>query len=344
VPSTFQGTVNVGTGGLVLDGGTAMGDTAAIILPNTQFPPLTGLTISGGTETIGSLAGGGAAAPLTLNSTLITGNNNASTTFSGAISGIVGAGLVKVGTGTFTLTNDNNYAGGTTINGGTLLVNNPPSTTGTGHSGTGSGTIVVNSGGTLGGTGNHNGNVTINNGGLANGPARIFGSVTVNSGGTLAGNITISGGSFSILSVGSGGHVAPGASIGTINADLLTLSAGSILDFELDTVLGVDKSDLINVLSTGASSLQINGGTLNLTNLGNMTVGTYTLIDYVGSSFTGSLSNLSLGTVPAGFNYSLNNNTTNRSIELIVSVPEPATWVLCAMAVAVFFFRARRSG
>jgi len=145
------------------------------------------------------------------------------------------------------------------------------------------------------------------------------------------------------LSVGSGGHVAPGASIGTINADLLTLSAGSMLDFELDTVLGVDKSDLINVLSTGASSLQINGGTINLTNLGNMTVGTYTLIDY-NSTMSGSINNLSLGTVPAGFNYSLNNNTANKSIELIVSVPEPATWVLCITAVALFFCRARRAG
>lgn len=343
-PSTFQGTVNVGAGGLELNGGTAMGDLASIVVPPNTFPPLI-VTISGGTETIGSLSGGGTSGGnLVLNSSLITGNNNSSTTFAGAISG--SGGLTKVGTGTFTVTNDNNYSGGTTINGGTLLVNNPPSTTGTGHSGTGSGTIVVNSGGTLGGTGNHNGNVTINSGGLANGPAKIFGGVLVNSGGTLAGNITMASGTFNagVLSVASGGHVAPGASIGTINAESLILSSGSILDYELDTVSGVDKSDLINVTATGASSLQINGGTINLTNLGNMTVGTYTLIDYTFSSFSGSINNLSLGTVPAGFSYSLNNNTTNRSIDLIVSVPEPATWVLCAMAAAVLFFRARRSG
>jgi fibronectin-binding autotransporter adhesin len=193
----------------------------------------------------------------------------------------------------------------------------------------------------LGGTGNHNGNVIINSGGLATGPGRIFGflGVTVNSGGTLAGTSIID----SSLFVAGGGHVAPGASIGTITVGSLNLSAGSILDFELDTVSDVDKSDLINVLSTGANSLQINGGTINLTNLGNMTVGTYTLIDY-NSTMSGSVNNLSFGTVPAGFNYSLNNNTTNRSIDLIVSVPEPATWVLCAMAAAVFFFRARRSG
>jgi fibronectin-binding autotransporter adhesin len=345
VPSTFQGTVNVGQSGLELNGGTAMGDTAAIVMSSIPFTPGL-LTISGGTETIGSLSGGSASSGnITLNSTLVTGNNNNSTTYSGIMSGVVAAGLVKVGTGTFTLTNNNNYAGGTTINGGTLLVNNPPSTTGTGHSGTGSGTIVVNSGGTLGGTGNHNGAVIINDGGLANGPARIFGSgfyggVTVNSGGTLAGNITISGPENGSLLVASGGHVAPGASIGTINADYLTLSAGSILDFELDTLLGVHKSDLINVLSTSSNALQLNGGIINLTNLGNMTVGTYTIIDY-NSTMSGSISNLSFGTVPVGFSYSLNNNTTNKSIDLIVGVvPEPATWLLCAMAAAVFFYRA----
>jgi autotransporter-associated beta strand protein len=345
VPSTFQGTINVGLGGLQLNGGTAMGDTAAIVLPNTQLPPATSLEISGGTETIGSLAGGGPAAELIhdVGAGLIKGNDNSSTTFSGKITN--SGSLAKIGSGTFTLTNDNNYSGGTTVNGGTLLVNNPPSATGTGHSGTGSGTIVVNAGGTLGGTGNHNGSVTINDGGLVNGPARIFGSalgfggVTVNSGGTLAGNIAISGGIFSSLSVASGGHVAPGASIGTINADYLTLSAGSILDFELDTVLGVDKSDLINVLSTGGTT--INGGTINLRNLGNMTVGTYILIDYTGN-MSGSINNLSFGTVPAGFSYSLNNNTSNKSIELIVGVvPEPATWLLCAMAAAVPFYRTR---
>jgi len=88
------------------------------------------------------------------------------------------------------------------------------------------------------------------------------------------------------------------------------------------------------------NGLTINGGTINLTNLGNMTVGTYTLIDYIGT-MSGSINNLSFGTVPAGFSYRLSNNTTNRSIDLIVgAVPEPATLLLCAMAVAVSFYRA----
>ena len=46
--------------------------------------------------------------------------------------------VVKSGLGTLTLGNANSYIGGTSVDGGTLLVNN---TTG---SGTGTGTVIVN--------------------------------------------------------------------------------------------------------------------------------------------------------------------------------------------------------
>src|SRR5262249_49145035 len=53
--------------------------------------------------------------------TLTVGFNNRSATYAGVISG---PGIVvKVGTGTWTLTGNNTYTGGTTVNGGTLLVN-----------------------------------------------------------------------------------------------------------------------------------------------------------------------------------------------------------------------------
>lgn len=69
-------------------------------------------------------------------------------TLSGTISdGFRHVSLTKSGPNTAILTGANTYSGGTQIDGGTLLVNN------TSGSGTGSGLVSVNSGGTLGGTG-----------------------------------------------------------------------------------------------------------------------------------------------------------------------------------------------
>ena len=124
------------------------------------------LTISGNTETIGSLAGGGSSGGnIALSSTVVTGNNNSSTMFSGVISGA--GGVTKVGSGTFTLApaTGNSYAGATLISAGAVLVNN-----GTG-SGTGSGAVTVGPNGILGGTGTVQGMVT--NNGIVNPGANV---------------------------------------------------------------------------------------------------------------------------------------------------------------------------
>src|SRR5439155_16960949 len=115
----------VAAGTLQLNGGSAIGDLATINLANT--PGVT-LSITGGNETIGALSGGGAsggsvnlntAAPLTLT----TGANNSSTTFAGSITG-GNASLIKIGSGTFTLSGANTYTGATTVNAGKLLLAN----------------------------------------------------------------------------------------------------------------------------------------------------------------------------------------------------------------------------
>jgi len=108
--------------------------------------------------------------------TLTTGNDNTSTTFSGAMSG--SGGLTKSGSGTLTLSGANTYTGATTVNAGTLAV---------------TGSLVspttVNSGGTLAGTGTISNTVTVNNGGTLSpgtSPGIInTGNLTLTSGSTL---------------------------------------------------------------------------------------------------------------------------------------------------------------
>jgi autotransporter-associated beta strand protein len=94
--------------------------------------------------------------------TLTVGHNNLSTTFDGVIGGP--GTVVKVGTGTWILTGVNTYTGGTIVNAGTLLVNDPGTV----------GAVTVNPGGTLGGTG-------------TTGPVTLSPGVNVSPGGSTPG-------------------------------------------------------------------------------------------------------------------------------------------------------------
>ncbi len=118
-------------------------------------------------RTVGSIEGDGliflGGAPLTV------GTNNLSTTFAGKIqdSGVwggTGGSIIKSGDATLILTGASTYTGGTTIEGGKLLVNNQTG------SGTGTGPVKVNTG-RLGGSGELAGAVVI---GKGSGPGAIL--------------------------------------------------------------------------------------------------------------------------------------------------------------------------
>ncbi len=132
----------------------------------------------------------------------------ASGTYTFAGGSIGGSGtLIKSGGGTLVMNNENTYSGATTVSGGVLVVNN---TTG---SGTGSGAVVVKSGGTLGGTGTIGGATTIEAGGVL-APGTSVGALN------LLGDLTFDAGSFFDIDIQSDGQ-GPGI------ADLVDMSGAT---------------------------------------------------------------------------------------------------------------------
>jgi fibronectin-binding autotransporter adhesin len=88
------------------------------------------LDLSGYSQSIVSLTGDANSSVQLGGATLTVGSDGANTTFAGVISdcsdgalSCAAGSLVKVGPGTFSLTGNNSYAGGTTLSGGTLAVN-----------------------------------------------------------------------------------------------------------------------------------------------------------------------------------------------------------------------------
>jgi autotransporter-associated beta strand protein len=119
---------------------------------------------------------------------LTVGSNNLSTQVAAAILDggtclCLGGSLVKIGTGTLTLSGINTYSGATTVNGGTLSVNGSIAS---------SSMTKVNAGGALSGNGTV-GNTTINGGTL------MPGNATPGSAMTVAGNLAFQSGSLYLV-------------------------------------------------------------------------------------------------------------------------------------------------
>jgi autotransporter-associated beta strand protein len=141
--------INVNSGTLTLGSGSRLAGT-------TPTVTMAGGTLAlGGAETIGSLTGSSGTVALDGN-TLTIGAGNATSTYSGGITG-TGGGLTKTGNGVLTLAVNASYTGATTINAGTLVYNGTNTST----------AVAVNSGATLAGGGSV-GATTINSGGTMN--------------------------------------------------------------------------------------------------------------------------------------------------------------------------------
>ena len=158
---------------------------------------------------------------------------------------------------------------------------------------TGDGTVI------LSGTNTYSGGTTVSNGTLlvnnTQGSGTGAGVVSVASGGTLGGSGTIGG------PVTVNGTLAPGNSgIGTLTiSNGLAVNNGAVLQYDLGS-----SSDRMVV----SSNLTL-GGTLNITDAGGFTAGTYTLFSYGG---TLTYNGVTIGTAPSSYNYAINTNAAGQ--------------------------------
>lgn len=275
--NTYSGTTTLGKGILQAGALNTLSANSAVVIAND---PTAILALTNGqadfSQTIRSLSGGGmvnlgtiaAADTAATPATRLTTGDAADTTYSGAIVGA--GGLVKQGTGRFTLAGANTYVGTTQVTAGNLQVGQA----GVGQSGTG--TVSVSSGATLSGTGYVQGAASINgllsagdNGGAAIGKL-TFTEVTGSSL-SLAGGGSISSprALFTLAgATGSEGNPVDGiqtaallnGSFGNHDAlevqGTLTLAAGSTIRVELSSGYSPGWGEVFNLIDWGT----VNGG------------------------------------------------------------------------------------
>lgn len=268
--NTYSGATNVNQGTLALGANNVLSDSTTVNLSGG-----TTLSMNNFSDTVGGLGGAGNVSLGNGGSGHLTvGANNGSTTFGGKISGL--GQVTKVGTGTMTLVGSNQFNSTTvlTVQAGTVDVGSA-----TAFSTSFAPPISVQSAGTLNLNGFNVRTAELTNAGeinLGSGGA-LFGDTATNSGtinasggilsfetlvndGTIIGSYsvfgsegntqTISGtGSMDALTVGSGGIVAPGNSIGSMSIDELLFEDAGTYQWELLETTGTPGTewDLLTV-------------------------------------------------------------------------------------------------
>ena len=250
--NTYTGETRISAGTLSVTGGAAISDSSAVtVAAGAAFNV-------GADETVGSLAGAGTVT-FGFAQTLTAGGDNTSTDFSGSMNSAAGR-LTKAGTGTLTISGNNNSLAVVTVNGGTLLL--------TGANFDASAGFSVNSG--ILRTQNVGGNaiadtsvVTVIGAGLFEinndetvGGVTGTGAVSLN-GGTLttgnAGNQNVSG----VVS-GVGGIVKQGAGTFTLS------NAGNTFSGPITINAGQLTAAASGALGATTGAITLNGGILDL--------------------------------------------------------------------------------
>ena len=253
--NTFSGQTQVsGPSALLLANSAALQNSTYVggAANGLAFAPNVGMFTLGGLSGNSALTladTGGVAVTLQL------GNNGASTTYAGTLSGP--GGLTKIGSGTLALTGVNTYQGATGVSQGTL---------------------ALGPGGSL-----NNTSVTVGNGTLANGTLQVNGSyaiggnLAVNGGGSTTGQgaVTFNPAETNTSTLTVGGAMSVGGASG--NPGLLNFN------------LGNNSVDTIAV--NGALTINAGGAIIGLNELSGMSIisGTYSLITFSNVSGLGGL-------------------------------------------------------
>ena len=232
-----------------------------------------------------------------------------SATFLAPVVVTVRTGSAATTAGTVTINSANTYSGLTSVSAGTLLVNNSSG------SGTGSGAVSVNNGGTLGGTGT------------------ISGSVLVKAGSTIS----------------------PGTGVGTITTGAANITGAATFAVDVNTVGGTADKWVINngtattSLGTAATlQLSITGFTpgsyviLDDTGTGALTG------SFAGLTSTNGVASYDDGKLAYTLQYNYNAEgsgvgTGNDILLNVTSVPEPSSLALIGLGGLVTLKRRRRS-
>ena len=283
--NTYTGATTISAGTLRVSG--ALDDTAITISSGATYDV-------DANDAVSSVTGAGAI-DIASSVTLTIGADNSSTTLSGVISG--DGNLIKVGSGTFTLSGANSYTGSTTVSEGVIRAS---------HN-TALGTVA-------GGTS------------VANGAAlELSGSITIGSEAlTLIGTGISNGGALRHVTGGNtyGGNITLSTSAVRINSDTGTfLISGTISNGSIGlTIGGIGVTTLGNALGNGSGTLTKDGaGTLILSGTNTYTgatiinAGTILINSDVrlgatpGTATTGHLT-LNGGTLSASATFTLNSN------------------------------------
>jgi autotransporter-associated beta strand protein len=292
---------------------------------------------------------------------LTVGGNNLSTVVSGIISdggtfGGTGASLVKVGTGTLTLSGANTYSGGTIVQGGLINFSSAGNF--------GSGTITLDGGGLQWASGTStdissklaafgSGGATLdtngNNVALAS-PLSGSGGLTKVGAGTLtlsgtngysgatavnAGTLVVNGsivnsavtvnsgatlagiGTVGATTIASGGTFAPGNSPGTMTVQgNLAFQAGALYLVQVNPSI----ASSANVTAGGSATLA--GSVQAVFASGSYMARTYTIISAAGGR-SGTFGSLTTGNLPAGFTASLSYTATDAILNLTATLGQP---------------------